>query len=62
MRLQARELFGRLLIFIGLAEGIAVKQPGDLTVEIVKRLVTDVLLVSEGDIEQAIRALAAVQP
>ena len=44
-----------------LAEGIAVKQPGDLTVEIVKRLVTDVLLVSEGDIEQAIVMLLEIE-
>jgi threonine dehydratase len=44
-----------------LAEGIAVKQPGDLTVEIVKRLVSDVLLVSEGDIEQAIVMLLEIE-
>jgi threonine dehydratase len=44
-----------------LAEGIAVKQPGVLTVEIVKRLVTDVLLVSEGDIEQAIVMLLEIE-
>jgi threonine dehydratase len=44
-----------------LAEGIAVKQPGDLTVEIVRRLVTDVLLVSEGDIEQAIVMLLEIE-
>jgi threonine dehydratase len=44
-----------------LAEGIAVKQPGELTVEIVKRLVDDVLLVSEGDIEQAIVMLLEIE-
>ena len=44
-----------------LAEGIAVKQPGDLTVEIVKRLVDDVVLVSEGDIEQAIVMLLEIE-
>jgi threonine dehydratase len=44
-----------------LAEGIAVKQPGVLTLEIVKRLVTDVLLVSEGDIEQAIVMLLEIE-
>ena len=44
-----------------LAEGIAVKQPGDLTLAIVKRLVTDVLLVSEGDIEQAIVMLLEIE-
>jgi len=43
-----------------LAEGIAVKQPGDITVEIVKRLVDDILLVSEGDIEQAIVMLLEI--
>ena len=44
-----------------LAEGIAVKQPGDLTVEIVKRLVDDVVLVAEGDIEQAIVMLLEIE-
>ena len=44
-----------------LAEGIAVKQPGDLTVEIVRRLVNDILLVSEGDIEQAIVMLLEIE-
>ena len=44
-----------------LAEGIAVKQPGDITVEIVKRLVDDILLVSEGDIEQAIVMLLEIE-
>jgi threonine dehydratase len=44
-----------------LAEGIAVKQPGDLTLEIVKRLVDDVVLVSEGDIEQAIVMLLEIE-
>ena len=44
-----------------LAEGIAVKQPGDLTVQIVKRLVNDVVLVSEGDIEQAIVMLLEIE-
>jgi threonine dehydratase len=44
-----------------LAEGIAVKQPGDLTVEIVRRLVADMLLVSEGDIEQAIVMLLEIE-
>jgi threonine dehydratase len=44
-----------------LAEGIAVKQPGDLTVEIVKRLVDDIVLVSEGDIEQAIVMLLEIE-
>jgi threonine dehydratase len=44
-----------------LAEGIAVKQPGVLTREIVKRLVDDVVLVSEGDIEHAIVLLLEIE-
>jgi threonine dehydratase len=44
-----------------LAEGIAVKQPGRLTREIVKRLVDDVVLVSEGDIEHAIVLLLEIE-
>jgi threonine dehydratase len=44
-----------------LAEGIAVKHPGALTREIVKHLVDDVLLVSEGDIEQAIVMLLEIE-
>ena len=37
-----------------IAEGIAVKQPGALTTQIVKALVTDILLVSEAAIEHAL--------
>jgi threonine dehydratase len=44
-----------------LAEGIAVKQPGELTLAIVRRLVDDVVLVSEGDIEQAIVMLLEIE-
>ena len=44
-----------------LAEGIAVKQPGEITLEIVKRLVNDIVLVSEGDIEQAIVMLLEIE-
>lgn len=44
-----------------LAEGIAVKQPGTLTVPIVQSLVDDMLLVSEGDIEQAIVMLLEIE-
>jgi threonine dehydratase len=44
-----------------LAEGIAVKQPGVITREIVRRLVDDVLLVSEGDIEHAIVLLLEIE-
>ncbi|MEG1834168.1 MAG: threonine ammonia-lyase [Burkholderiaceae bacterium] len=44
-----------------LAEGIAVKQPGTLTVPIVRALVDDMVLVSEGDIEQAIVMLLEIE-
>jgi threonine dehydratase len=44
-----------------LAEGIAVKSPGALTLEIVRRLVDDVVLVSEGDIEHAIVLLLEIE-
>jgi len=44
-----------------LAEGIAVKYPGELTEPIVRRLVDDVVLVSEGDIEQAIVMLLEIE-
>ncbi len=44
-----------------LAEGIAVKQPGELTREIVRRIVDDVVLVAEGDIEQAIVMLLEIE-
>ena len=44
-----------------LAEGIAVKQPGVLTREIVRRLVDDIVLVSEGDIEHAIVLLLEIE-
>jgi threonine dehydratase len=44
-----------------LAEGIAVKQPGNLTRVIIKRLVDDILLVSEGEIEQAIVMLLEIE-
>ncbi len=44
-----------------LAEGIAVKQPGDLTLQIVRELVNDVVLVSEGDIEHAIVMLLEIE-
>ena len=37
-----------------IAEGIAVASPGQLPQEIVRRLVNDLVLVDEGDIEQAI--------
>jgi threonine dehydratase len=44
-----------------LAEGIAVRQPGELTCPIVRRLVDDIVLVSEGDIEQAIVMLLEIE-
>jgi threonine dehydratase len=44
-----------------LAEGIAVKSCGALTLPIIRDLVSDVILVGETDIEQAIFTLASVQ-
>lgn len=44
-----------------IAEGIAVKEPGKLTREIVERTVSDILLVDEGDIEQAIVMLLEIE-
>lgn len=44
-----------------LAEGIAVKSPGLITREIVKREVNDIVLVSEGDIEHAIVLLLEIE-
>jgi threonine dehydratase len=44
-----------------IAEGIAVKEPGVLTQEIVGRLVDDILLVDEGDIEEAIVLLLEIE-
>ena len=44
-----------------LAEGIAVREPGRLTLEIVRRLVDAVLLVDEGDIEGGILLLLEVE-
>jgi threonine dehydratase len=44
-----------------LAEGIAVKTPGELTAAILKPLLEDVLLVDEVDIETAVQVLAAQQ-
>lgn len=40
-----------------LAEGIAVKQPGELTGKLIKALVDDVLLVSESALERAVNAM-----
>jgi threonine dehydratase len=44
-----------------IAEGIAVKEPGKITREIVKRLVSGILLVDEGDIEEAIVMLLEIE-
>jgi threonine dehydratase len=44
-----------------LAEGIAVRQPGELTRQIVRHRVDDIVLVSEGDIEQAIVMLLEIE-
>jgi len=44
-----------------IAEGIAVKAPGDLNLEIIRRLVDDVLLVSEESIEEAINLLLSIE-
>jgi len=49
--------FGRTTI----ADGIAVKEPGRLTLPLVRELVSDVLLVDEGEIEQAIVLLLEIE-
>jgi threonine dehydratase len=44
-----------------LAEGIAVKQPGTITAAIVERLVDDIVLVSERDLEQSVSMLLQIE-
>jgi threonine dehydratase len=44
-----------------IAEGIAVGTPGRITREVVARLVDDLLLVDEGDIEQAVLMLLEIE-
>ncbi len=44
-----------------IAEGIAVKQPGKLTRTIVEKLVSEIVLVDEGDIEEAIVMLLEIE-
>lgn len=44
-----------------IAEGIAVKSPGVITRAIVERLVDDIVLVSEGDLEHAILLLLEIE-
>ena len=43
------------------ADGIAVKSPGVLTLELIRRYVDDIVLVSEEDVEQAIFVLAEIE-
>lgn len=56
-------LHGRTAAFAGstIAEGIAVKEPGALTLPIIRAHVADVLLVEDGDIEQAIVQLLEIE-
>jgi threonine dehydratase len=44
-----------------IAEGIAVTQPGVITQDVVQRCVDDLLLVDEGDIEQAVLMLLEIE-
>src|SRR3954452_2593780 len=44
-----------------LAEGIAVKQPGELTAGILRDLANDVVLVSERDLERAVAMLVGIE-
>ena len=44
-----------------LAEGIAVKAPGRITTEIIRRLVDDIVLVTEDQIERAVAMLIAIE-
>ncbi|QLC22165.1 threonine ammonia-lyase [Parasphingopyxis sp. CP4] len=44
-----------------LAEGIAVKEPGELTLEIIRETVDDILLVSERDLERAVSLLLQIE-
>jgi threonine dehydratase len=44
-----------------LAEGIAVKSPGRITIEIIRRLVDDIVLVTEDQIERAVAMLIAIE-
>jgi threonine dehydratase len=44
-----------------LAEGIAVKEPGEFTSRIIKRLVDDIVLVSEADLETAVALLLQIE-
>ena len=44
-----------------LAEGIAVKEPGEFTAQIIARLVDDILLVSEAELEKAVSLLLQIE-
>ena len=44
-----------------MAEGIAVKEPGVLTTQVVRELVKDIILVSEGEVEHAIASLLEIE-
>jgi threonine dehydratase len=44
-----------------IAEGIAVKEPGKITFDIIRRTVDDLLLVDEGDIEEAMLLLLEIE-
>lgn len=44
-----------------IAEGIAIKQPGELTLPVVKELVDDIILVDEDSIEEAVLLLLEVE-
>ncbi len=44
-----------------IADGIAVKEPGRLTLEIIRKQVDDIVLVDEGDIEEAMLLLLEIE-
>ncbi|WP_347303136.1 threonine ammonia-lyase [Croceibacterium sp. TMG7-5b_MA50] len=44
-----------------LAEGIAVKEPGDFTSKVIAEVVDDILLVSESDLERAVALLLQIE-
>ena len=44
-----------------IAEGIAVKDPGKIAVEVIRKNVAEILLVDEGDVEQAIVLLLEIE-
>ena len=60
---MAAKLRGETAVCDGdsLAEGIAVKYPGEMTFEIVKALVDEVLLVGERDLEHAVAMLLNIE-